>query len=459
MRSHHTSNMTEGSITPLLLRFAVPMLIGNLVQQTYSLTDSIILGQYLGASALASVGATGSATSLFLSFFSGLAGGCGVTAAQSYGAGDPARTKRAIANSAYVMLCAAIITSIVTFLITPSVLQLMNTHPDILPDAIVYLRMFCLGVPLTALTNYVSAMLRALGNSRTPLYFQGASCILNIVLDLYFVCVLKMGVFGAALATLIAHLFTGLGSLLYALKCNPYFRLDRPSLKPDPALIGRAVRIGLPLALQWSLIAVSSAALQVFVNSFGDTNIVAAFTATERIEKLLHQPYNSISAALTTFAGQNYGAGNTRRVHRGLKHGFVIAAVFTLVMFMIFQLFSDRIMRLFVKEEAVITLGAKALTLTSWFYIFLALIYISRGTLNGVGDALFSLINGVVEVICRIGLPMLTMLIPGLLFWGIWWTAGLTWTISALFCMLRYFSWYRKTKTQQALPGQACAGS
>ena len=458
MRSQHTANMTQGSITPLLLHFAVPMLIGNLIQQTYSLSDSIILGQYLGTSALASVGATSSAVSLFMSFFSGLAGGCGVIAAQSFGAGAPAKTKRAIANSAYIMFGAAILTSLVTYLITPALLTAMKTHPDILPDAILYLRMTCLGIPLTAVINYVASMLHALGNSRSPLYFQGVSCVANIVLDLLFVCKLNMGVFGAAFATLLAKAIAGLGSLFYALRRSPYFKLDRESLRPDFPLIGQAVRIGLPLALQWSLIAVSSAALQVFVNSFGDTNIVAAFTATERIAKLLHHPYNSISAALTTFAGQNVGAGNYRRVHQGLKHGTAITAVFTFAMFVIFQLFSDSIMRAFVKEEEVIAIGAKALTLTSWFYMALALIYISRGTLNGVGDALFSLINGVVEVVCRVGLPVLLMLLPAVGYWGVWWTAGLTWSVSALCCMLRYFSWYRKAK-DRPLPAAPPAGS
>ena len=306
------------------------------------------------------------------------------------------------------------------------------------------MRMSCIGVPLIAVYNYTSSMLRALGDSRTPLYFLIFSCFLNLGLDLLFVCVFHMNVFGAALATIIAQVISGIGCLLYALKHNPYFKLTRDDLQPDRQIIGKSVKIGLPMAFQWSLIAISSTALQTFVNSFDDTAIVAAYTATNRIESLLHQPYGSISAALATFAGQNYGAMNIARVKAGMKHGFLLAAAYTVLMMVLFQFFSTQVMQMFVKESAVIELGAQAMRLTSWFFLFLSTIYISRGILNGIGDALFALINGVVEVICRIALPLLIVLIPGVGFWSIWWTAGVTWAISGLFCLLRYYSWRKR---------------
>lgn len=450
MRSNQTVDMTRGNITRLLIRFAIPMLIGNLFQQAYNLGDSMIVGRFLGADALAAVGATGSVTFLFFSICNGIGSGCSVVAAQSYGSGDDVLTKRAIANAAYIMFITALIMGTAAFLAAPSVLGLMGTHPDILPNATLYMRMSCIGVPLIAVYNYASSMLRALGDSRTPLYFLVFSCFLNLALDALFVCVFHMGVFGAALATIIAQVVSGIGCLLYALKCNPYFKLSRSDLLPDRFIIGKAVKIGLPMAFQWSLIAISSTALQTFVNSFDSTDIVAAFTATNRIENLLHQPYGSISAALATFAGQNYGAKNFARVRDGLKHGMLLSTVYTAFMMLLFQLFSEPVMRLFVKEPTVIGLGSQAMRLTSWFFIFLAVIYMSRGILNGVGDALFALINGVVEVICRIGLPLLIVLIPGIGFWSIWWTAGVTWGISALFCLLRYFSWRRQANLPPA---------
>jgi len=309
------------------------------------------------------------------------------------------------------------------------------------------MRMSCIGVPLVAVYNYASSMLRALGDSKTPLYFLIFSCVLNIVLDIFCVYVLQQGVFGAALATIIAQIVSGVGCLLYALRTNPYFKLTRADMQPDWRVIGKSVKLGLPLAMQWSMVAVSTTALQAFVNTFG-TEAMAAFTTTNRIENLVHQPYGSISAALATYAGQNYGAGNMKRVKEGFKHGMLLSAVFTLVIMTAYQLLSEPLMRLFVKEQEVIALGAQALRLTSWFYIFLALIYMTRGILNGIGDALFAFINGVVEVVCRVGLPMLLVLIPGLGLWSIWWTAGMTWMISGLCCYLRYYAWRKKVSAR-----------
>lgn len=444
MKSTHNINMTQGNPTWLLLHFAIPMLIGNLFQQAYSLADSVIVGQILGSNALAAVGSTGSVTFLFFSICNGIGSGAGIVTSQYFGAGKFERTKRAIANAAYIMFVSAMIMGVAAYLAAPMMLELMETPPEIMADATTYMRMSCIGVPLVAVYNYSSSMLRALGDSKTPLYFLIFSCFLNVALDIICVYVLEMGVFGAALATIIAQLISGVGCLAYALKYNYYFHLTREDLQPDKEVIRQSVRLGLPLALQWSLIAVSSTALQTFVNSFG-AEAMAAFTATNRIEHLVHMPYGSISAALATYAGQNFGAHNMGRVKDGLKHGMLLSAIFTALMMVAYQLWNEPIMQLFVKEESVIHIGAEALKLTSWFYIFLAVIYMSRGILNGVGDALFAFINGIVEVICRIGLPVLLVaLIPGMDMMGIWWTAGITWVISAVFCMLRYYAWRKK---------------
>ena len=287
-------------------------------------------------------------------------------------------------------------------------------------------------------------MLRALGDSRTPLYFLIFSCFLNIVLDILFVYVFGMGVFGAALATIIAQLISGVGCLIYAILHNPYFMLSREDFRPDKEVMVKAVKLGLPLAMQWSMIAVSSTALQSFVNTFGPS-AMAAYTATTRIETLVHQPYGSLGTAMSTYAGQNFGAKRIDRVKLGLKQGMLMSGAFSLLMLIVLQLFSKPIISIFVNDAEVIRIGAKALTLTSWFYIFLATIYMTRGILNGVGDALFAFINGVVEMLCRIFIPMLIVMIPMVGLWGIWWTTGITWFISAAFCLMRYVSWRKKT--------------
>ena len=444
MARTHNLNMTSGNTARLLIVFAIPMLIGNLFQQAYSFADSVIVGRFLGSDALGSVGVTGPVTFLFFSICNGIGSGAGIVTSQYYGAGHFDRTKRAIANAAYFMFIASVVMGAMAFICAPVILGFMDTPERILPDAITYMRVSCIGVPLVAVYNYSSSMLRSLGDSKTPLYFLIFSCFLNIALDLLFVCVFDLRVFGAALATIIAQLISGAGCFLYALKYNPYFHLTKTDMQYDREIVRQSVRLGLPLALQWSLIAVSSTALQRFVNSFGP-DAVSAFTATNRIEQLLHMLYGSVSSALATYAGQNFGAHNMKRVQSGLKYGMVISALFTVVMMVAYQLLSGPIMRMFVKEEPVILIGAQALKLTSWFYIFLAVIYMCRGILNGVGDAMFAFINGIVEVVCRIGMPLLLVALiaePDVLL--IWWTAGITWAISAAFCMLRFVLWKKK---------------
>lgn len=444
MKRSKTLNMTVGSPTKLLIQFAIPLLIGNLFQQAYSLTDSMLVGQFIGAHALASVGATGSVTFLFFSVCNGISSGAGIITSQFFGAGNDDRTKSAIANSAYIMLVAALVMGTAAFLAAPGLLRWMGTPEDILPNSIIYMRMSCIGVPLVAVYNYSASMLRALGDSRTPLYFLIISCFLNAGMDLLFICVFKLGVFGAALATVIAQMLSGISCLIYALKHNPYFRLSREDIRLNFEVVLQIIRIGLPLALQWSLIAVSSTALQTHVNTFGP-NAMAAFTATNKIEQLVHMPYGSISSALATYSGQNYGARNLDRVKQGLKHGMFISTIVSVAMFSFFQLLKVPIMHMFVKEEAVIEIGARGLSVTSCFYLSLGAIYMSRGILNGVGDAMFAFINGIVEVFCRWGIPKVLMLItPNIDQISIWWTTCLTWTVGAIFCLLRYYFWNKK---------------
>ena len=367
---------------------------------------------------------------------------------QFFGAGDDKSTRRAISNSAYVMLFSALLMGLMAYLAAPTVLKWMGTPEEILHDALIYMRVNCLGVPMVAVYNYASSMQRALGDSRTPLYFLVASCLLNIGLDLLFVCGLGLSVFGAALATVIAQFLAGALCWAWAARTNPYFRLEKEEYRPDGAIILRSVRLGLPLAMQWSMISVSSIALQTFVNSFG-TAAVAAFTATNRVESLLHQPYGSLGAALSTYAGQNWGAGHTSRVRDGVKQGLLLSTGFSLVMLAVIQLLSRPIMTVFVTEPDVILIGGQALCITSGFYAFLGFIYVVRGALNGVGDALFAFINGTVEMAARIFIPVLMLrLIPAAGMWSIWWTTCLTWVISALFCFLRYRSWKRKNATE-----------
>ena len=451
-RGNTTMNMTEGRPLALLSVFALPLLIGNLFQQAYNLADSMIVGRMLGADALAAVGATGSISFLFFSIFNGISGGCGIVTAQFFGARRDAMVCKAIANSAYIMLAFSLLTGTIAFLMVPTVLSWMGTPAEILPDAITYMRMTSASVPLIAIYNYASSMERALGDSRTPLYFLIFSCLLNVGLDLLFVGTFNLGVFGAALATMLSQLLAGCGSLLYAFRRNPYFRLNRESLRFDRAIAGRTIRLGLPLALQWSLIAISTTALQSVVNSFGAT-AMAAYTATNRLEQLVQQPFGSMSMALSTYSGQNMGAGKKDRIRTGFRDSLLAMMAVAGLMTLVMQLCGGSLVGLFVHEKEVIDLGGSALKITSIFYVFLGVIYVTRGVLNGVGDAFFSFINGIVEIAGRIGLPLLLLHLTATGVWSIWITAGVTWMLAGIFCVLRYFSWKKKnTGTADGTP-------
>lgn len=439
----NTMNMTEGSPTKLLIVFAIPMMIGNIFQQLYNLVDSIVVGRLVGAQALAAIGATNSVTFLFFALCNGIGNGGGIITSQSFGKGDTKQVKSCIANVAYVMLIFPAFVGIVAFFLAGPLLKLLQTPADIFDDALLYIRLMAIGLLFVSLYNYISSMLRALGDSKSPLYFLIFSCILNTILDIVFVKYLHLSVFGAGIATLISQLISGASCIIYAIKRNPYFQLSKTDFALDKTIIIRALKLGIPLSLQFSLIAISCMALQRVVNTFGPI-AVAAFTATSRIEQVIHQPYQTLSAALSTFTGQNYGAGKKERLIQGYKRSLFLMFIFTIVMLPIMQFFGSQITSWFVKDADVIQMGARALQITSWFYIFLGVIYVVRGVLNGIGDAFFALLNGIVEVIGRFVVPVLLTMIPAIGLWGIWWSVGIVWFLSGFTAWLRYIYMKRK---------------
>ena len=443
--SANAADMTKGNPVKLILTFSLPLIVGNVFQQFYNMVDSIVVGNFVGANALGAVGACGSLNWLFFSLSSGLGIGIGVIVSQFYGAKRFDQVSATIANSFYVLVSTAIVVSILCFAITPAVLRLLNTPDDIINDSITYMRTTCIGIVAISLYNGVSSILRALGDSKTPLYFLILSSVCNVLLDLLFVIAFGWGVFGVAFATIISQALSAVVSLIYSIKKIPYFRLTKEQMKPNFSIIKTSYRLGVPIALQSSMIAVSCVVLQSVVNRFGAT-VVSAFTITNRIEQLINQPYNSLGTALTTYAGQNIGAGDTARVKLGFKKSIYIVAVFSAIMIPIMFLFGKNIAGLFVKETDVIELGASALRITSVCYFFLGMIYIPRGILNGCGDAAFSMINGLAEVVCRLLFSSVLTRIPKIGYWGIWITTGLTWLCVSIVCLLRYASGKWKQK-------------
>ncbi len=429
--------MTEGNTVKLLISFSIPMLIGNIFQQLYNLADSVIVGQIIGADALAAIGATGSITFFFFALCNGIGSAGGIITSQFFGEGDETKVKNCIVNTAFIMIVVPLVIGSIAFLSAKKILVFLNTPETILDDSVIYMQIMCLNLFLVSAYNFVSSMLRAMGDSKTPLYFLIFSCIVNVILDIIFVYNLRMGVKGAAIATLISNILCSVLCLIFAFKSNPYFKFDRDNLKLNASILWKCIRLGVPLSLQFSLIAISCMALQRVVNNFGAV-AVAAFTATSRVEQIIHQPYQTLGSALSTYSGQNFGAKKFDRLSQGYKKSMLMMAIFSLTMLPVMQFFSNAIIRLFVNDPEVIEMGAKALKITSFFYIFLGIIYMVRGVLNGVGDAFFSFVNGITEVIGRFTVPFILTAIPLIGLWGIWWSVGIVWTLAAITAWLRY---------------------
>lgn len=430
-------DMTKGNTTRLLVNFMLPMLLGNLFQQLYNFVDSMIVGKFVGADALAAVGATSAINFLFFSLCNGLASGIGIVISQYFGAERDDDVRNTIGNALYIMGLSAFVMTVLGILLARPVLSFLRTPSNILNSSAEYMIIISSGIIFISSYNCVSAILRAVGDSKSPLYFLILSCFVNIGLDLLFVYVFRMGVAGAGIATILSQLIAALGSFLFALKTNIYFKLMKKDLSYNKIIVARSVKIGIPLAFQSSLIAISCVALQSVVNTFGSA-VVAAFTATSRIEQLVQQPFNSLGMAVSTFTGQNVGAGNEARVKKGLWTGMAIMALFVMVYLPSAQFGGEFFISLFVNDAEVIALGGNALKITSWFYVFLGMIYVARGMLNGAGDAIFAFVNGFVEMLGRICFARPFTMIPGVGVWGVWLATGMTWCVTGIISLLRY---------------------
>ena len=314
--STYTKNMTEGSELSHILRFALPLLIGNLFQQVYNIVDSVIVGKFLGKDSLAAVGATGSITFLFYTLCIGLSIGAGVLISQSFGAGKYDEVKSLISNSAYVLISFGLLLSVVSAISANGLLRLLGTPYGIISEATSYMRIACAGTVGVAAYNWINSVMRSLGDSKTPLVFLIIASLLNAALDLLFVVVFKLGVSGAAYATIAAQALSAIGCFIFALIKNSFFRLSKNNVKPNRQLMLKCISTGIPIALQNALISVSMVFLQRAANTFGET-VMAAYTVTMRIEQLIQQPFQSLNAAISTFTGQNTGADKPLRVING----------------------------------------------------------------------------------------------------------------------------------------------
>ena len=404
-------DMTKGTPWKLLLQFAVPLFIGNIFQQLYNMVDSIIVGNFVGPNALGAIGTTNSLNFLFFSLVAGLSVGIGIIVAQFFGSNNEEKVKDTIGNAIWIVLISSVIMACIGFFIAKPVLVLLRTDKVILGDATAYLKVTSIGICCTGLYNGVSSILRALGDSKTPLIFLIFASLVNVVLDLWFVLGLGWGVVGAGVATAFSQFLSAVTCIFYAYKSNTYFRLKKKNLKLNSYIVEKSLRLGIPVALQNSLIAFSLIVLQAIVNGYGAT-FTTAFTVISRIETLVQQPFMSLGAAVSTYTGQNLGAGKTDRVVKGFNSSNVMNVIFSAVVLVLFWTFTSPIVSIFGKDAEVLRIASDGLRITSCFYVFLGLIYTTRNVLNGAGDAMFSLFTGIVECIGRVGFAYPLTLIP-----------------------------------------------
>ena len=402
MAKSEIRDMTTGSPFRLILGFAVPMLMGLLFQQFYSMVDTIIVGKYLGVSALASVGSTSSINFMIIGFCTGVCSGFSIPVAQRFGAGDHHGLRCFVANAGWLSaIFSAVMTVIVCFLCM-DILRWMDTPDDIIQGAYDYIFIIFAGIPVTYLYNILAGIIRSLGDSRTPVYFLLLSSVINIFLDLFTILVMGMGVEGAAYATVISQAISGVLCFLYMRSHFPILRMTREERKFNLRMAKILCGIGVPMGLQYSITAIGSVILQTAVNGLGSL-YVAAISAGNKLTLFFTCPFEALGATMATWAGQNVGAGKIDRVKEGVKYALLIGCVYAVAAFVILTLFSKYLALLFLDADEVSTIGNVSLFLfgNSLFYIALVFVNVVRFSIQGMGFSTFAILAGVFEMFAR----------------------------------------------------------
>ncbi len=403
-----TTEMTAGKPYKLILAFAIPMVLGNLFQQLYNMVDTVIVGKFVGVNALAGVGSTGAISFLVVGFALGICSGFSIPVAQEFGAGNYKKMRKYIANSIYLCIITAVVLTFVTVMITGSVLKLMNTPDEIFNDAYNYIIVIFAGLSATIFYNMLSGILRAVGDSRSPLIFLIVSSVLNIGLDLLFIIVFKMGVFGAGLATVISQGVSALLCLVYTVKNYDILKFEKDELRPEKEYILKLASNGYPMALQFSITAVGSIILQSAVNTLG-TQSVAAITAASKIQTVAMGPMESLGIAMATYCGQNKGAGELERIKLGIRQSLVIQMIYCVASCIAVCLFGGVLTTLFIDTKStdpssvlrITELSAYYLRLNGLFYPLLGILFILRNSIQGMGYSMLPMLAGVSELIAR----------------------------------------------------------
>lgn len=440
----------------LILGFSVPLLFGFLFQQFYSVVDTVIVGRFLGVNALAGVGSTGSVNFLIIGFCMGVCNGFAIPLAHKFGAKDYAGLRQFTANAMWLSIAFAVVMTLVTSLLCRNILTLMKTPEDIFEHAYIYILIIFIGIPATYLYNMLSGIIRAMGDSKTPLVFLTLSSLLNIALDL--VCILNfgMGVAGAALATVVSQGVSGVLCLLYMIKKFPLLHIKKEEWKPNPSHMATLCGMGIPMGLQYSITAIGSVILQTSVNTLGAV-AVASVTAAGKVSMFFCCPFDAMGSTMATYGGQNVGAKKLDRLGQGMKACIILGSVYSLLACAVLSLFGDRLATLFIDAASPELLENARLLLivNSAFFIPLALVNIVRFMIQGMGFGTLAILAGVCEMVAR-SLAGL-FLVPAFGFIGVCFASPLAWIFADAFLIPAYLHVKKKLQRlfEPSAPGRA----
>ncbi len=433
-----TKDMTTGNCMKLIVGFFIPILAGNFFQQFYSFVDSVVVGKGIGDAALAAVGNTGSVNFLILGFAIGLTGGLGICISQSFGAGKTEKLRREIAMSVVVCLVTGILLTILSLTFMRRLFLFLQTPEDMLTDTLNYFRVILIGSTVTIFNNFAMTLLRSLGNSRVPLISMVISSVVNIVLDVIFVFPLHMGVFGAALATVLSQVL----SVLY---CFHYIRAlenvlpQKKDWKLSGEILKELVLKGLPVAVMNSVTAFGGMVLQYFVNAMG-TGYVAAYAACMKLCSLFEQAGIAVGLAILTFTGQNFGAGRFDRIRQGVRDGVILSIIVNIPISLAQLLIPEIITSFMLNDAVIISYTREFLFLTGIAVFPLGWLFVFRNACQGMGKTVLPMLSGVLEVVMRVATALL--LVPGLAFAGVAIAEVSAWIGAFVMLMITYEIYY-----------------
>lgn len=445
-------DMTKGSPFKLILKFIIPIIIGNIFQQLYSMVDTIIVGRYVGVQALAAVGATGTICFLIIGFSQGLTTGFTIITGQRFGAGDEEGIKRSVGNATILTLIVIAVMTAGSIAFMDPLLKAMNTPEDIYGMARTYILIICFGLAGNLWYNLVASLLRAVGNSKVPLYFLIFSAFLNIFLDLLLVVTFEMGVAGAAWATVLSQLVAGILCQLYILRKVPLLRAEHRHYRLEGHLSMLQLRIGIPMALQFCITAIGTILVQSALNLLGST-VVASYTAACKVEQLVTQPFCAMGLTMSTYSAQNLGTNDLSRIRKGVRVANLMSAVYAVIIYGVVLLLMPYLIRLFVSENVteVLHYAEIYIKVCGMFFIPLGMIFIFRNVLQGCGYGFMPMMGGVVELASRSVLAI--MAAQRLSYVGVCLANASAWCSAGLFLWMAYYPFMKKLSRMMARSG------